>query len=75
MPRTSNKAQMIVDYVNQFVQENGYAFALVTREGDLRPFGKAMTAALNGRGGGKPIFQQGRVNAPREEIETFFREK
>jgi alanyl-tRNA synthetase len=55
-------------------EETGYAFALVTREGDLRPFGKAMTAALNGRGGGKPIFQQGRVNAPRAEIETFFRE-
>lgn len=25
MPRTSNKAQMIVDYVNQFVRENGYS--------------------------------------------------
>ncbi|MBQ4601045.1 MAG: transcriptional repressor LexA [Oscillospiraceae bacterium] len=25
MPRTSNKAQMILDYVNRFVQENGYA--------------------------------------------------
>ena len=25
MPRTSNKAQLIVDYVNQFVQENGYS--------------------------------------------------
>lgn len=25
MPRTSNKAQMIMDYVNQFVQENGYS--------------------------------------------------
>jgi len=25
MPRTSNKAQLILDYVNQFVQENGYA--------------------------------------------------
>ena len=24
MPRTSNKAQLIVDYVNQFIQENGY---------------------------------------------------
>ena len=55
-------------------EETGYAFALVTREGDLRPFGKAMTTALNGRGGGKPIFQQGRVNAPRAEIEKFFRE-
>ena len=54
--------------------DSGYAFALVTREGDLRAFGKAMTAALSGRGGGKPIFQQGRVNAPRGEIEKFFRE-
>ena len=25
MPRTSNKAQEIMDYVNRFVQENGYA--------------------------------------------------
>ena len=25
MPRTSNKAELIMDYVNQFVQENGYA--------------------------------------------------
>ena len=25
MPRTSDKADRILDYVNQFVQENGYA--------------------------------------------------
>ena len=25
MPRTSNKAQMIVDYVNHFIQENGFS--------------------------------------------------
>lgn len=25
MPRTSNKAELIMDYVNQFAQENGYA--------------------------------------------------
>ena len=25
MPHTSNKAELILDYVNQFVQENGYA--------------------------------------------------
>lgn len=25
MPRTSNKAELIVNYVNQFIQENGYA--------------------------------------------------
>ncbi len=51
----------------------GYAYCLATREGDLRAFGKAMTQALNGRGGGKPNFQQGRVQASWEEIEAFFR--
>jgi len=52
--------------------ETGYAFCLVTRTGDLRTLGKEMTKALNGRGGGKPIFQQGRVQAPKAEIEAFF---
>ena len=54
---------------------NGYGFAMVTREGDLRPLGKAMTQKLSGRGGGKPNFQQGRVGVTREQIEQFFREK
>ena len=52
--------------------EAGYAFCLVTRNGDLRQLGKEMTRALNGRGGGKPICQQGRVNASRREVEAFF---
>ena len=25
MPRTSNKAQLIMEYVNEFIQENGYS--------------------------------------------------
>ena len=25
MPRTSNKAELIMDYVNQFIQVNGYS--------------------------------------------------
>ncbi len=53
-------------------EEAGYAFCLVTRNGDLRPLGKDMTKALNGRGGGKPNCQQGRVQAGRAEIEAFF---
>ena len=52
--------------------ENGYAFCLVTRSGDLRQLGKEMTKSLNGRGGGKPICQQGRVSAVRADIEAFF---
>ena len=54
---------------------DGYNCCLVTRSGDLRPLGKAMNAALNGRGGGKPICHQGRVAATREEIEGFFGER
>ena len=53
----------------------GYGFAMVARAGDLRPLGKEMTAALNGRGGGKPNFQQGRVAAAKNDIELFFRQK
>ena len=52
--------------------ETGYAFCLVTRDGDLRPLGRALTTALHGRGGGKPICQQGRVSASKAEIEDFF---
>ena len=51
----------------------GYSYCLAIRQGDLRELGKAMTAQLNGRGGGKPNFQQGRVSAGREQIEEFFR--
>ena len=55
--------------------EGGYAFCLVTRQGDLRQLGKEMTKTLNGRGGGKPEFQQGRVNATRAEVEAFFKNR
>ena len=52
--------------------EAGYSFCLVTRGGDLRELTKRMTAALHGRGGGKPNFQQGSVKATRADIEAFF---
>ncbi len=52
--------------------EAGYSFCLVTRQGDLRQLGKDMAKALNGRGGGKPQFQQGRVQAAKMDIEAFF---
>lgn len=53
----------------------GYSFCLVAREGDLRPLGKAMTQTLNGRGGGKPNFQQGQVKAAEAEIRAFFQNR
>lgn len=50
----------------------GYGFCILARTGDLRPLGKAMTQSLSGRGGGRADAQQGRVNASRTQIETFF---
>ena len=55
--------------------EGGYGYALVTRQGDLRQLNREMTAALSGRGGGKPVCQQGSVRAAREQIEAFFQER
>jgi len=52
--------------------EAGYAFCLVARNGDLRQLGKDMTKVLNGRGGGKPNCQQGRIAAKKAQIEEFF---
>ncbi len=54
-------------------EEGSYSYCLVARQGDLRPIGKAMNQALNGRGGGKPNCQQGRVAASRREIGDFFK--
>ena len=51
---------------------SGFAYCLMAREGDLRPLGREMTQALAGRGGGKPLCQQGRVEAGREKIFRFF---
>ena len=50
----------------------GYQYAVGQQGGDLRAFSKEMNQALNGRGGGKPEFVQGALQAPRREIEAFF---
>lgn len=51
---------------------DGFQYAIGQENGDLRALTKAMNAALNGRGGGKPFFVQGSVKASRAEVETFF---
>lgn len=51
---------------------SGGGYCLAVRQGDLRELGKTMTAALRGRGGGKPCFQQGSVTAGEDEIRAFF---
>ena len=50
----------------------GYSYCLVRRGGDLRQFGKEMNAALSGRGGGNPEFQQGSVKTGRQAILEHF---
>ena len=71
-------ADAIADRVTGFAavfsgeEDKGYVFCLVTRTGDLRELTRAMTDVLHGRGGGKPICQQGRVAATKAEIEAFF---
>ena len=54
------------------VDGEGYKYAVSLPGGDLRGFGKALNAALRGRGGGRPDFIQGSVTAGRTEIEAFF---
>ena len=52
--------------------DGNFGYCLAMPGGDLRAFGKEMNAALQGRGGGKPEFQQGSLKATRQEIEAFF---
>jgi len=50
----------------------GYKYAMCHKGGNMKELTKALNQALNGRGGGKPDFVQGSVNASRAEIEAFF---
>ena len=51
---------------------SGYKYAVGQAGGDLRDFVRELNQALSGRGGGKPDFVQGSVQAGRGEIEAFF---
>lgn len=50
----------------------GYAYALCQEGGDLRQLSRTMNESLTGRGGGKPNFVQGSVQADRAAVEAFF---
>ena len=54
--------------------DGSYKYAIGEKDGELRQFTKDMNAALNGRGGGKPFFVQGSVQASEKEIRAFFEE-
>ena len=52
--------------------DGGFSYCLICKGGDLRGFNKEMTAALSGRGGGKPECQMGTVRCDRESILKHF---
>ena len=51
---------------------SGYKYAVGQQNGNLRDFVKELNKVLSGRGGGKPDFVQGSVQATRTEIEAFY---
>ena len=50
-----------------------YQYAVSQPDGDLRALAKEINAALNGRGGGKPGFIQGRVQAGAADIQRVLK--
>lgn len=52
--------------------ETGYKYALGSGITDVRFVGKALNAALRGRGGGAPDLIQGSVAAGKEQIQRYF---
>jgi alanyl-tRNA synthetase len=51
----------------------GYKYAAGKKGGDIRAWIRELNRELNGRGGGKPFFAQGSVQADRKAIEHFFK--
>lgn len=52
--------------------DGGYSYCLAAPGQDLRTLNRELTQALNGRGGGKPAFQQGSLRATEAEIKGYF---
>ena len=55
--------------------EKGTGYCLARAEDDVRPLTKALNAALNGRGGGKPGICQGSCAASPEQVEEFLKNR
>lgn len=52
--------------------QTGYQFFLGGKDVDARQAGKALLAALSGKGGGSTQMFQGQINASQKEIEKYF---
>lgn len=52
--------------------QKGYSFIAASRKIPLREEAKRITASLSGKGGGSDEMIQGRITAPKSEIEAYF---
>ena len=53
--------------------EDGQIGFCLASNGDVKAMGSALCAALQGRGGGKPPFFQGSLNATKSQIEAYWK--
>lgn len=53
---------------------DGYRYVIGSRTEDVRPIGKLLNEAFQGRGGGKPVMIQGTLQGKEEEIEKLWNE-
>ncbi|MGN8889845.1 alanyl-tRNA editing protein [Dysosmobacter sp. HCP28S3_G4] len=85
-PMSSDAVRRLADAVAKecgglaavFAGEDGgkYSYALLRSDGgDIAPLVKSLNAALHGRGGGRNGFAQGSVEAARQEIEAFWKNR
>lgn len=52
--------------------DEGYRYVIGSRTEDVRPIGKVMNEAFEGRGGGKPAMVQGTLCGKKEEMKEFW---
>ena len=50
----------------------GYRYVIGSRTEDVRPLGKELNQAFEGRGGGKPEMVQGSLKGAASEIKEYF---
>ena len=53
--------------------DEGYRYVIGSRTEDVRPIGKVMNEAFEGRGGGKPVMVQGTLCGKKEEMEKAWK--
>ena len=81
MQKTGRLAALIMERQNSLCavfsgnDETGYVYCIGKADGNIRELTGKMNERLNGRGGGKPGFVQGRVTVCADEIDTFFKQE